>query len=672
MSLYAPDLPAANDSWDNAFLTTRDVALYVPINFHTVPGTSLKAACFSHDQYENHRLQTCLSNLLAAGFKRFLVDVYWDSGRSTWSLCPAQLPPPVPEQSGTTVAIVSATSTNKRSEATAGSQVARFVDGLLGSALEARDVEIGLRQDETTSLSESVSVSTSSPTTVTRGPSTSSSTSPSGSSNTAVVEFPSHGNDPPLLQIGPYNCTSTINLDLLIHILGDYTSMTQYTGSASISFLTFNIHAAAPVDAPDGPAQKPSSGQLPVQGNWLSDVVTGNLSKKVYTPQLLEGDRINLNGSWYNQLWQNLPARGYYSTSVNEAEHVTTQDGWPGDAFMEFGEFYRVIADFGSIDPQMADYNLAPDLDIIFPQYYIHSEKPTTIDADGSVTSGCLFSPSDLTITASSNTSWAVSFAPALSIGSDPDPSVPIPAIANLTNCGYSPILNTTLSNTTADTNPTPYLAFARSTIWTWAPNQPTNTSNADNNAYRNTCAAMYATGAYPGRWQTVDCTARHRLACHDPDTPYNWTLSASPMQYFAGDTGCPRGYTFAVPRTAVENAHLLAAIRSSSNSNSNSPSNSPSLSASPASSIDPVFINLNSLDVPNCWTAGINGTCPYTARQEQNRTRVVVVPTVAAVLIFLLAALTFFVKCAANRREDKRGRRRRQLGGWEYEGVPS
>ena len=70
--------------------------------------------------------------------------------------------------------------------------------------------------------------------------------------------------------------------------------------------------------------------------------------------------------------------------------------------------------------------------------------------------------------------------------------------------------------------------------------------------------------------------------------------------------------------------------------------------------------------------TAGINGTCPYQARSDQNKTRVVVVPTVAAVIIFVLAALTFFVKCAANRREGKRGRRRRQLGGWEYEGVPS
>jgi hypothetical protein len=399
---------------------------------------------------------------------------------------------------------------------------------------------------------------------------------------------------------------------------------------------------------------------MPVEGNWLSDVLAGNLSKKIYTPQLLEQDRLNLNNSWFNQQDENMPARGYYSTLLNEANHVITGDGWPGDAFMQFMEFYRLIADFGSIDPQMAEYNLDSDLDTIFPQYYIHSDRPTTADTDGSVTEGCLFLPSDLTITAASNASWAVSYAPDVNIGPNPDTSIPIPAIANLTNCGYSPLLNYTLSNVTADENATPYIAFARSTIWTWAPDQPINTTEADNAAYRNTCAAMYATGPYPGRWRPVDCTARHRIACHDPDMPYNWTLSASPMEYFSGDTGCPSGYTFSVPHSALENAHLLAAIQASGSDDPNNPDP------------DPVFLNYNSLDVANCWTTGVNGTCPYTARQEMDRTRIVVVPTVAAVLIFLLAALTFFVKCAANRREDKRGRRRRQLGGWEYEGVPS
>jgi hypothetical protein len=35
----------------------------------------------------------CVSNLLAVGFRRFDVDVYWDTARGIWSLCPASLGP---------------------------------------------------------------------------------------------------------------------------------------------------------------------------------------------------------------------------------------------------------------------------------------------------------------------------------------------------------------------------------------------------------------------------------------------------------------------------------------------------------------------------------------------------------------------------------------------------
>ena len=106
-----------------------------------------------------------------------------------------------------------------------------------------------------------------------------------------------------------------------------------------------------------------------------------------------------------------------------------------------------------------------------------------------------------------------------------------------------------------------------------------------------------------------------------------------------------------------MENAHLLAALRASFSS---------------SSPHDPIFLNLNSLDVSNCWVAGTNATCPYVPPMDTDHTRIVVVPTVAAGIIFVCAVATFFVKCASNRREDKRGRRRRMVDGWEYEGVPS
>ena len=64
----------------------------VPINFVTDPGVSLRAACFYENRYEDDNAGNCVSNLLAAGFRRFELDLYWDQGRSVWSFCPVSIP----------------------------------------------------------------------------------------------------------------------------------------------------------------------------------------------------------------------------------------------------------------------------------------------------------------------------------------------------------------------------------------------------------------------------------------------------------------------------------------------------------------------------------------------------------------------------------------------------
>lgn len=58
----------------------RDLGLRVPINFITVPGVSLTAACFSTLRFEDDNSGDCLSNLLAVGFRRLEIDLYWDQG----------------------------------------------------------------------------------------------------------------------------------------------------------------------------------------------------------------------------------------------------------------------------------------------------------------------------------------------------------------------------------------------------------------------------------------------------------------------------------------------------------------------------------------------------------------------------------------------------------------
>jgi hypothetical protein len=581
--------------------------------------------------------------LLAVGFQHFTVDAYWDPLRKVWSLCPVELPQSnedssdegnLPVATGPTVV----PSTNLLS-----------ADTPLSTLVSPPRAE---RRQETSTSAPVSAESSSGPSTVVLSIPSSSSSSSTSEATPTVVDFPTP-NGPPLLQIGSYNCTSLMTLNLLTGILEDFLETTATTTDAEISMFTFNLRAASSIANPDAPAPNLAQDQLPEDGQLFSDVLQGNLSDDTYTPTLLADQRANLNSSWYNVDWTNRPLTGYYEDSKNDDKQLFTQSGWPTEAFMEFQKLHRIVASYGIVDPQMSRYNYGPDLDYIFPPGTTMDERSTSFGSDGRVTSGCLFPSSDNTVNSASNASWALADAPPLDIGARPDPSSTIPAVTNLTACGITPFLNQTLANTTADKNPLPYAAYVQSTLWTFAPGEPLNSSGEGDDTNDNRCVFMMKR-PYPGRWRVGDCNEHHRVACHDPQQPYNWRISDDPTYYANAESYCQHPYQFSVPHTALENSHLFSAFQAA------------------APDEDVLYINLNSLSVPDCWVVGLNGTCPYLPSTDTNRTRIVVVPTVAAVIIFLLAALTFFVKCAANRRENKRGRKRRMVDGWEYEGVPS
>ncbi|KAF1850609.1 uncharacterized protein K460DRAFT_301841 [Cucurbitaria berberidis CBS 394.84] len=641
--LYDPDQAAVDtrwiQPWSENLRAQRDVGLRVPINFQTVPAVSLRQACFSNKQYEHHAFQKCFSNLLGVGFRRFEIDVYWDPLQTGWSLCPVQQP-----TNGDTVSVASSPTVTISTETTSArlQESTAVPPGQLG--FDRRQVT-----SETASAPAEASSTASSPSAINP------TASPSVAARPTLITFPTT-DGPPLTQIGSYNCTSLTTLELLTALLGDFLEDTATTTGAAITLLTFNLHAASSLTDPDGPAPLLSQDQLPESGAFLSDIVKGNLTGETYTPSHLRDQRANLNESWYQVNWNNRPAVGYYDVTTNVDGQLFTQNGWPSEAFMEFQKLYRVVTSFGTIDPQMQYYNIGPDIDFIFPPGTITNVAETSIDFAGRLSSGCLFASSESTVTSKTNSSWAISIPESLDINANPDLMAPIPSITNLTSCGLSPFLNQSLANTTADKNPLPYADFVHSSLWSFAPGEPLNATSKNLGTTANRCVIM-TISPYPGRWRVTDCVDRHRVACQDPSQPYNWQISSSDSNYEGAASACRTPYQFSIPHTALENAHLLAALQSHRQTAPND---------------DAIYIDLNQLSTPDCWVIGLNGTCPYLSRMDINPTRVVVVPTIAAVIIFVLAALTFFVKCAANRREDKRGRKRRLVGGWEYEGVPS
>lgn len=613
----------------------RDVGLRVPIDFHTLAAVSLTQACFVNNQFEHNAFLKCFSNLLGVGFPRFEVDVYWDALRSVWSLCPVELP-----QDDDAVQDAAHVVSGPTVSASTGTASARVPE-----TTATMPQPLMMRQTEShSSLILSLASSSADPV---------SSHSPAATSAPAkptIVSYPTV-NGPPLLQIGRYNCTSQMTLGLLTGLLEDFLQETATTTGATITFLNLNIHAAASLFDPDQPAPRLTQDRAPQSGDRLSDIVAGNLSSVLYAPATLQDQRADLNSSWYDVEWDNIPARGYYSSSKNSEGNIFTESGWPTEALMEFQEFKRVIVGFGAIDEQMTAYDISGDLADIFPPGTITQERQVSFATSGQVTSGCYFPSSDDAITPQTNSSFARAPPPTISAGQNSDIMVPISSVSNLTRCGIIPFLNQSLGGSTADKNALPYAAYVRSTLWSWAPGQPLNATRQSSTANR--CVVM-TDSPYPGRWEVADCASRLHAACQDPNAPYHWEVSTDSSDYASAETLCRPPLQFAVPHTALENAHLHAAWQKS---------REPS---------EPLYINLNQLGTADCWVIGINGTCPYLQLTDTNRTRFVVVPTIAAVIIFVCAALTFFIKCASNRREDRRGRGRKMLDGWEYEGVPS
>jgi hypothetical protein len=327
------------------------------------------------------------------------------------------------------------------------------------------------------------------------------------------------------------------------------------------------------------------------------------------------------------------------------------------------------MVQFGDVDPQMASYNFDGDASTIFPSNYLTSTPPVDASSTGAIVSGCLFDPSITTIS-TLNSSWAVNTVGSGSISSLNDLPPLLTLGSTLTNCGFSPLLNQTLNSTTADSGYLAYQLFASSAaIWSWGANQPINASESDSTS-NDRCAVLDATS---GKWSAGDCGEPHHAACRVRQEPYVWRISSARPAYDRSDQVCDQedeDSTFDVPRTVLENAHLLSAWRLYRTNAASRPS--------PSDDDDDrddtlLYLNFNQLDLAGCWVRGSNTTCPYRS-SPQDDTRRIAVPVVGAVIVLGLSVLTVLVKCAGNRTTARR-RRKRMRGkdeGWDYEGVPS
>ncbi|KAK8207231.1 lectin C-type domain-containing protein [Phyllosticta capitalensis] len=615
--------------WSIAWLSQRDLSIFVPINFVTQPAVSLAAACFSGHDYKETTAKTCLSNLLEVGFRRILVDLYWDAGRGIWSLCPVEIPESAASDDDSAV----------------GSATTSAEASLISVTMDDKTL-VG-RQEPTSTLPSSVA-----------GSPTSTGTITASATSTHPPAKIVHQSGETLVEVDAYNCSSTLDISSITSILADYLESTSDTIHASLLYLTLNIHAAS--SSSSTAASAPASSHLPSANNSLSNMLNANLSSYLYKPRQLQNDRLDLNQSWLSNQFFRDSALAYFTTTRNDNDHLSTSDGWPTEAVLEFGpEHYRLLASLGTVDPQMAEYQSAEDTDTIFPTDTFMASANVTYSSSGNITSGCLFDAKNTSAEPLLNQSWAISLVTQVpDVNSEQSYNLSVASVSNLTACGISPLVNQTLSDS-ADVDYEPYEWVSTSAIWSWAAGEPRNLTSSTSNAAYMRCATMKTSTV--GRWVLTDCTETHHAACRVGSQPYEWRISNTSEGYRNGESMCPPNTTFDTPRSGLENSYLFAELRRHVAAHPESYDQDASL-----------WINLNSLDIAQCWVVGYSNNCPYTSSYATDENRLVIVPTVAAIIVFILAALTFFIKCAANRRTSRRGRRRKGSEGWDYEGVPS
>jgi hypothetical protein len=446
-------------------------------------------------------------------------------------------------------------------------------------------------------------------------------------------------------------------LATITDVLRSYIRTSSADIDSTLLYVVFDVHAAADSNNPDQPAPALSSAELPPASHLLGEIANKALGAFIYTPPELAEDRSNLNESWYHGTSSSTTVLQEYFTTISNADNIlSTPDGWPCQAYLINKLAKRLILGRGSIDPQLQGYNVSGDDAYIFSADYIENivDVSTTSDGNG-LQSGCFYNPQTTSLK-NTNSSWALSILDGISPNTSSSAAL---LLQNYTGCGISPVINQTLGGQTANTEVDPYRNMSISSMWSWAVGEPRNVSSlpgygkiaVDSDVLR--CAMMDLTSN--GHWRAGNCSNAYRAACRVDSNPYSWILSDTKQSFSDSCNICSSGSSFDVPRTGLENTYLYHTALSSSNTTTLD---------------DPVWINLNSIDVQYCWVmGGANATCIYIGDADNVGRRTILVPTIAAIVILVITASTIFVKCNSNRRIS---RRKRVSQGWDYEGVPS
>ncbi|KAH0612557.1 uncharacterized protein H6S33_008937 [Morchella sextelata] len=121
MASWSPTISpdAVSENWSTVLLSLRDLRRDVPINYNQYPGIALTPACFADGSYTDDKA-ACVADLIAIGYRSFLLDLYLDGESGGWGICPAS---DVPAPAASSNAASSTTPTTTPASTTAAASL---------------------------------------------------------------------------------------------------------------------------------------------------------------------------------------------------------------------------------------------------------------------------------------------------------------------------------------------------------------------------------------------------------------------------------------------------------------------------------------------------------------------------------------------------------------------
>ena len=161
--------------------------------------------------------------------------------------------------------------------------------------------------------------------------------------------------------------------------------------------------------------------------------------------------------------------------------------------------------------------------------------------------------------------------------------------------------------------------------FWAWAPDEPVLYSIAEREYMLrdgfsqsqtfDACAVLTASGL-----KVANCNSHFQCLCKNRKNSFDWRFSDDNQTYF--DNSCPKGYSFAVPSSALEMRYVKSLMKEKK--------------------VDIAWVDFNSLFLPNCWVSGgTEAVCPYNV-YENDRNGVAFI-AVSSAICFACLVFIFF-----------------------------